>query len=545
MNRTTGILHRFSTPVSHLRLPEKFTYPFHYTPHPLCVIAADEIQEYIRTQEMWQEELQHGKMFGILIVKDTTGGIGYLAAFSGNIAGKSSHPYFVPPIYDLSEPNGFFKPVEKYISIINDRIEMLQTHPALLRNKQLLKEETEKADKALAEAKEAMKTAKAARESRRLNNPDETELAALIKESQFQKAELKRMEREWKSRIAAIQREIDVFTNEIAYFKDVRKDKSIELQQRLFDQYHLFNAREEIKSLCDIFEQTVHRAPPAGAGECAAPKLLQYAYLHQLKPVAMAEFWWGNSPVGEIRKHGYFYPACKGKCEPILKYMLQGLDVEENPLAKDVYKDTELEIVYEDEWLLIVNKPAGMLSVPGKTDTDSVEQRMRSMYPDATGPMIVHRLDMATSGLLLVAKTKEVHQHLQAQFENRTIKKRYVALLDGIPVEKKGTINLPLRPDLHDRPRQVVDREQGKAAITDYQVISHTDSQTRIAFYPLTGRTHQLRVHSAHPEGLNCPITGDELYGKKAERLYLHAEAIEFVHPASGKIIRMEKKAGF
>lgn len=545
MNRTTDILHRFSTPVSHLRLPEKFTYPFHYTPHPLCVIAAEEVQEYIRTQEKWQEELQQGKMFGVLIVKDTTGGIGYLAAFSGNIAGKSSHPYFVPPIYDLSEPNGFFKPVEKYISIINDRIEILQNHPSLLRNKQLLKEETEKADKALAEVKEAMKAAKAARESRRLNNPDETELAALIKESQFQKAELKRMEREWKSRIAAIQREIDVFTNEIAYFKDVRKDKSIELQQRLFDQYHLFNAREEIESLCDIFEQTVHRAPPAGAGECAAPKLLQCAYLHQLKPIAMAEFWWGNSPVGEIRKQGYFYPACKEKCEPILKYMLQGLDVEENPLAKDIYKDTELEIVYEDEWLLIVNKPAGMLSVPGKTDIDSVEQRMRSMYPDATGPMIVHRLDMATSGLLLVAKTKEVHQYLQAQFENRTIKKRYVALLDGIPVEKKGTINLPLRPDLHDRPRQVVDREQGKAAITDYQVISHTNAQTRIVFHPITGKTHQLRVHSAHPEGLNCPITGDELYGKKADRLYLHAEAIEFVHPANGKIVRVEKKAGF
>ncbi len=545
MNKTTDILHRFSTPVSHLSLPEKFTYPFHYTPHPLCVIAADEIQEYIRTQEKWQEELQQGKMFGVLIVKDTTGGIGYLAAFSGNIAGKSCHPYFVPPIYDLSEPDGFFKPVEKYISIINDRIEMLQSHPSLLRNKQLLKEETEKAEKALAEAKEAMKAAKAARESRRMNNPDETELAALIKESQFQKAELKRMEREWKNRIAAIQREIDVFTNEIDYFKEVRKDRSIELQQRLFDQYHLFNAREEIESLCDIFEQTVHRAPPAGAGECAAPKLLQYAYLHQLKPVAMAEFWWGNSPVGEIRKHGYFYPACKGKCEPILKHMLQGLDVEENPLAKDVYKDTELEIVYEDEWLLIVNKPAGMLSVPGKTDIDSIEQRIRSMYPDATGPIIVHRLDMATSGLLLVAKTKEAHQHLQAQFENRTIKKRYIALLDGIPAEKKGTINLPLRPDLHDRPRQVVDREQGKTAITNYQVISHTDTQTRIVFHPITGRTHQLRVHSAHPEGLNCSIVGDELYGKKAERLYLHAEVIEFVHPASSKIIRIEKNAPF
>ena len=279
----------------------------------------------------------------------------------------------------------------------------------------------------------------------------------------------------------------------------------------------MLNANGEIKNLCTIFKQTVQKTPPAGAGECAAPKLLQYAYLHQLKPIAMAEFWWGNSPKAEIRHHGYYYPACKGKCEPILKHMLQGLDVEPNPLSNDLHKKITLEVLFEDEQLLVVNKPAGMLSVPGKGEINSVYQHLRTQYPDATGPMIVHRLDMATSGVLLIAKTKETHQNLQAQFKNRTVKKRYIALLDGIIAPDEGVLNLPICPDPLDRPRQIVNKEYGKTAITKYQVLERNESQTRIAFYPLTGRTHQLRVRAAHPLGLNCPITGDELYGKQAE----------------------------
>lgn len=288
----------------------------------------------------------------------------------------------------------------------------------------------------------------------------------------------------------------------------------------------------------------------------------------------MAEFWWGDSPRNEIRRHGYYYPSCKGKCEPILQHMLQGLEVDENPLLSNTHKDTELEIVFEDEWLVVVNKPSGMLSVPGKEeDMDSVYHRLKEKYPDATGPMIVHRLDMATSGLLLVAKTKEVHQHLQAQFENRSIKKRYIALLDGCITEteettnqttgntrktekvratevisttgKAGRIELPLCPNPLDRPCQSVDEEHGKEAITEYQIITNSEKHTRIAFCPLTGRTHQLRVHAAHPKGLNCPILGDELYGKKADRLYLHAEYIEFRHPIYGDIICIQKEPDF
>ena len=259
----------------------------------------------------------------------------------------------------------------------------------------------------------------------------------------------------------------------------------------------------------------------------------------------MAEFWWGDSPKNEIRRHGCYYPACKGKCEPILKHMLQGLSVEENPLLRELQQEKDLEIVYEDDALVVVNKPAGMLSVPGKLDVDSVYQRMKRRYPEATGPMIVHRLDMATSGLLLIAKTKEAHQNLQAQFKNRIVQKRYVALLSEVLAEEEGKILLPLRPDPEDRPRQVVDRIHGKTAITHYQVIGREKEGTRVFFYPQTGRTHQLRVHAAHPSGLNAPIIGDELYGKKAERLYLHAEYIAFHHPISGQWIEVEKKADF
>ena len=337
---------------------------------------------------------------------------------------------------------------------------------------------------------------------------------------------------------------------EIEKLKNERKQRSAALQQKLFEQFRILNAKGEIKDLCTIFEQTVHKIPPAGAGECALPKLLQYAYLHQLKPLAMAEFWWGNSPKTEVRHHGYYYPSCKGKCEPILQHMLQGLEVDGNPLSPQAHRKEELEIVFEDEWLVVVNKPSGMLSVPGKEEeTDSVYHRVKAKYPEATGPMIVHRLDMATSGLLLVAKTKEVHQHLQEQFINRSIKKRYVALLDrnGLnqQLEETGTINLPLCLNPLDRPRQMVSEEYGKPAVTEYRILNYSDKYIRIAFYPLTGRTHQLRVHAAHHQGLNYPILGDELYGKKADRLYLHAEYIEFRHPVYGDIICIQKEAEF
>ena len=611
------MIHFFKQPISHLALPDKFTYPFHYTPHPLCVLAAEEVKEYIASREEWQEELAFGKMFGVLIVqkenkqetakKEAVNEIGYLAAFSGNLAGKNLHPYFVPPVYDLLQPEGFFKIEEEQISSINIRIRELENNRSYLDLKEKWKTETEQAKAILNQAKAALKAAKEAREIRRQSSSalSEEEQASLIRESQYQKAEYKRLEKKWKKRLEELETETRHFETEIEQLKTERKERSAALQRKLFEQFRMLNARGEVKDLYTIFEQTVQKVPPAGAGECALPKLLQYAYLHQLKPLAMAEFWWGDSPKNEIRYHGYYYPSCKGKCEPILQHMLQGLEVDENPLLNPVHEEEELEIVFEDEWLLVVNKPAGMLSVPGKAeDRDSVYHRLKKKYPEATGPMIVHRLDMATSGLLLVAKTKEVHQDLQAQFANRSIKKRYVAVLDGAiikteketkPIAEKaillaketvstkktakaertgntGRIELPLCLNPLDRPRQMVSSEHGKEAITEYQIISESEritsesentfnesnridesersinesrKYTRIVFYPLTGRTHQLRVHAAHPEGLGCPILGDELYGKKADRLYLHAEYIEFRHPIYGDILCIQKEADF
>ena len=608
------MIHFFKKSVSHLALPEKFTYPFHYTPHPLCVLAAEEVKKYIASRKEWQEELASGKMFGVLIVQTDNGitnneenQIGYLAAFSGNLAGKNLHPYFVPPVYDLLQPEGFFKIEEEQISAINIRIRELENSGSYLNSKEKWKIETEQAKAVLNQAKAELKMAKEAREIRRQSSPELSgeEQASLIRESQYQKAEYKRLEKEWKKRLEELETEVRHFDIEIERLKTERKERSAALQRKLFEQFRMLNALGEVKDLYTIFEQTVQKVPPAGAGECALPKLLQYAYLHQLKPLAMAEFWWGDSPKNEIRHHGYYYPSCKGKCEPILQHMLQGLEVDENPLLNPVHEEEELEIVFEDEWLLVVNKPVGMLSVPGKAeDRDSVYHRLKKKYPEATGPMIVHRLDMATSGLLLVAKTKEVHQDLQAQFANRSIKKRYVAVLDGTiikteketkPIAEKailiaketvstkktakaertgrtGRIELPLCLNPLDRPRQMVSRKHGKEAITEYQIISESEKNTsesentfnesnridesersinesrkytRIIFYPLTGRTHQLRVHAAHPEGLGCPILGDELYGKKADRLYLHAEYIEFRHPIYGDILCIQKEADF
>jgi len=608
------MIHFFKKPVSYLALPEKFTYPFHYTPHPLCVLAAEEVKEYIASRKEWQEELASGKMFGVLIVQTDNGitnnkenQIGYLAAFSGNLGGKNLHPYFVPPVYDLLQPEGFFKIEEEQISAINIRIRELENSGSYLDSKEKWKIETEQAKAVLNQAKAELKMAKEAREIRRQSSPElsEEEQASLIRESQYQKAEYKRLEKEWKKRLEELETEVRHFDIEIERLKTERKERSAALQRKLFEQFRMLNAQGEVKDLYTIFEQTVQKVPPAGAGECALPKLLQYAYLHQLKPLAMAEFWWGDSPKNEIRHHGYYYPSCKGKCEPILQHMLQGLEIDENPLLNPVHEEEELEIVFEDEWLLVVNKPAGMLSVPGKVENrDSVYHRLKKKYPEATGPIIVHRLDMATSGLLLVAKTKEVHQDLQAQFANRSIKKRYVAVLDGTiikteketkPIAEKailiaketvstkktakaertgrtGRIELPLCLNPLDRPRQMVSSEHGKEAITEYQIISESEritsesentfnesnridesersinesrKYTRIIFYPLTGRTHQLRVHAAHPEGLGCPILGDELYGKKADRLYLHAEYIEFRHPIYGDILCIQKETDF
>lgn len=539
------MIHFFQDPVPPYSLPERFTDPFHYIPHPLCKIAAKEVQDYLYGLDLWEKSPEEGKMFGVLIVRTPTGKTGFLAAFSGIFQGSYLHPWFVPPVYNLQQPEGFFRREEEKISAINEQIQRLLSDPEYQKCQQELAVLKQHAQSALSAAKAHLKAAKAARDFIRHQYPENYDENAFIRESQFQKAEYKRSEQYWKEQISALQVRTDVFSLRIEALKTERHQRSAALQQQLFEQFRFLNAQGEEKNLCDIFRESGRPTPPAGAGECAAPKLLQYAYTHHLRPIAMAEFWWGCSPKTEIRKQGNYYPACKGKCAPILNHMLKGLLLDKLPGTDTPDSMKFPEILYEDEWLLVVNKPAGLLTVPGKTSRKSLYDMLRERYPQANGPLIIHRLDMATSGLIVVAKDKNVHEHLQRQFLNHTIRKKYIALLDGILPTDEGCICLPLCPDPDDRPRQLVSETYGKPAITRYQVLARTARQTRIAFYPETGRTHQLRVHAAHPRGLNCPISGDELYGQKNERMYLHAEYIAFFHPVSGQKMQFEKKADF
>lgn len=552
------MIHYFSyDSIKGLELPELFTYPFCYTPHPLSIKAAEILKEYLANKPEWNLELQKGKMFGVLVVLTPHNELGFLAAFSGILAGRYIHKYFVPPIYNLQASSGFFKPEEEIISSINKQIIELEASADYQKCLKRMKEIEVEASNALREAKEANIKAKKERDERRkIIGNDSIEHLELIKDSQYRKAEYKRLEKWWKIQIEKQRNELDWYLKRITDLKVKRKERSSALQSLLFKQFKILNSKGEERNLYDIFSSTPSKIPPAGAGECAAPKLLQYAYQHHLKPICMAEFWWGNSPLSEIRRHGYYYPSCKQKCEPILNFMLQGLHIEPNPLLKKTSSPISIPTVYEDEYLLVINKPYGMLSVPGKENIHSVFQYIKDNYPQFTGPLIVHRLDMDTSGLLIIAKNKEAHTLLQSLFESRMIKKRYVALLDGKlsdEIPPKGFIRLSLRPDYTNRPYQLVDDKDGKPAITRYEVLGTeqiiTDDSihivTRIAYYPITGRTHQLRVHSAHSLGMNLPILGDKLYGKASKRLYLHSESLEFQHPITKKRLKIVSSAQF
>lgn len=540
-------------------LPERFTFPFCYEPHPAVVKAAEEVQEYIVSVPEWQDEINKGKMFGVLIVEDAEGRTGFLAAFSGLLADSNDHPYFVPAVYDMLQPDGYFKTHEEEISNINQKVKALESSSERRHLMELLEKQKTEAAEAIDAYKTEMAEAKKRRDWIRAESSNTSTQqpanhpslygrgaggeASLIHESQFMKAELRRMKKRFAEEIEKTESQLTIINNEIASLKQQRKQMSDTLQRWIFEQFSMLNALGERRTLTEIFAETTMGIPPSGAGECCAPKLLQYAYEHGLKPLCMGEFWWGESPVGEIRHHRHFYPSCSSKCKPILGHMLKGLDVDDDPMLRNW--NGELETIYEDEWLAVVNKPAGLLTTPGRNNMPSVWSIMNERWPDASGPIIVHRLDMATSGLLVVAKTKEVHQLLQQQFEQRTVKKRYCALLDGIPENKEGEICLPLIADLNDRPRQKVDFANGKEAHTLYKVVEARGGQALVYLYPITGRTHQLRVHCAHQQGLNIPITGDELYGTRAQRLYLHAAELALTHPVTKSIMAFKKEKDF
>lgn len=556
MTTQIPFLHFFKHTTSGIDRPEKFTFPFCYDPHPLSIAAAQELQEYLRVQndfdhnfglEDGQSGSIIGKMFGVLVVETQEGDLAYLAACSGKLAGSNQHRYFVPPIFDMLDPNGFFLQEEALINQLNREIELLEQDPQIenLRFKLAYIEQENK--EILATTRKLHKENKTARKAIRNTQQDLLSAEAyalveedLIKQSYRDQHEYNVLKTSCKEKIETVDRQLQVLLSHLEEKKNLRKQKSAVLQNKLFDQYHFLNAYGESRSVLSIFKEAIQMLPPAGAGECAAPKLLQYAYTQQLKPVCLAEFWWGASPSSEVRKHTYFYPSCKGKCEPILSHMLQGLDVDPNPMLDNQAQGKDLEIIYEDDDIIVVNKPTEFLSVPGIHVQDSVQTRILASYPEISGPLIIHRLDMSTSGLLVLAKHKQAHQFVQDQFIKHTVHKRYTAMLDDTISSEEGLIDIPLRVDLEDRPRQVVCYDYGKPARTKYQVVAMENGKTRIHFFPLTGRTHQLRVHAAHRLGLNTPIVGDDLYGVRADRLHLHAGYIQFVHPRTRKEVSFE-----
>ena len=554
--------------LSGIDIPERMNNPLDYQPHPLCIAVCKELQTYLSEREDWREEIDKGKMFGVLIVENAQPAsgapkIGYLAAYSGQIGGRSDWDDFVPAVFDYLQPDGYFKTHEAEISGINQSIRKLEANTHMKEAKGLILQLQEERKHTIAAYQEKIKKAKAKRDARREAgslNPEEE--AEMVKESQFMKAELRRLKKSLSEK-TSLETEYEAYQADILSLKQLRKTLSDALQQWLFSQFRMQNHEGESKDLLEIFRDAALRdypqatiatsriaalkmVPPAGSGECCEPKLLQYAYSLGYKPLQMAMFWWGESPKEEIRHHLHFYPACNGKCKPILQWMLPASTFE--PAAVDLSLYNKVETLYEDREIAVIHKPEGLLSVPGKDAAQpSVHALMRSKYPEATGPLIVHRLDMSTSGVMMIAKTEFAYHRLQKAFLNHQIQKKYVAIISGKVIPEKGIISLPLMPDYLDRPRQIVDHEQGKEAITEYEVLEPVDDfHLRIALYPKTGRTHQLRVHCAHQEGLNAPILGDPLYGnEKAARLHLHAEEITFEHPLTGKKMTITRKADF
>ncbi|EPV8285481.1 pseudouridine synthase [Vibrio alginolyticus] len=538
---------RFTADISGYELPTQFTFPFYYTPHPLCVMAAKQLQQHLLAQTDFEhdfglvnEETGRGKMFGVLLVENPQGELGFLSAFSGKIADQNLIPGFVPPVYDMLTDEGFFRAETDAINAANAEYKTCAASPELADLKAQIQADRAAYQQEEQTQRQVMIDGRAARKRQRQQgeqtlNADDLKilLDELGKQSVAEKNVLKYLKQAWDEKLAIKEARLAELEQQLAHLKEQRKTLSNALQHKLHKQYRFLNNHGEARDLVDIFADTSNPVPPAGAGECAAPKLLQYAFKHEFKPLALAEFWWGVSPKSEVRQHKKFYPSCNSKCQPILGHMMQGLDVEPNPLAENWAEDKELEIIYQDDAMVVVNKPSGLLSVPGKTIKDSAYTRLQAMYPDVEGPFVIHRLDMATSGILVFALTKRANKSLQKQFMARGVKKRYMAMLEGVLNEPEGEISLPMRGDPDDRPRQLVCFEHGKHAETYWQLIEVKDGRSKVYMYPKTGRTHQLRVHSAHHMGLNMPMVGDGLYGEKANRLHLHAEMLELDHPYS------------
>lgn len=522
--------------------PAAFTFPFRYTPHPLCRRAALIVQE--KLQEMGVEE---GKMYGVLIVRRGEG-LFFLAAYSGQLNGSYDHPWFVPPVVDYLSPDSYFQQEQRAIMEMGNRMNELrdgEERREWQRQVMLLRGEREAA---VNEAKHIYSEGKVRRKQLRPTATAEMK-ATLIHESQQQKADIQRAKQLHKEEIADLEERLATHNATIHALYEERKERSEALQQWLFRQFNFLDAHGERQNLTSLFQG---RFIPSGAGECCAPKLLQAAYLLGLQPLAMAEFWWGSSSPTHYRAPGAFFPACRSKCHPILGHMLQGLNVEPDPALH--YENRELppvSIIWEDEHLAVIAKPEGWVSIPGRSDQPCIIDECYRLWPHIKGSVVVHRLDQDTSGLMVIAKNARMHHILSQLFERREVHKRYVALLDTPQLDRppRFTLSLPLAPDLDNMPRRRVDFQCGKEAITDCEIVAKERhgirDVTRIIFYPHTGRTHQLRVHASSPCGLNAPILGDRLYGLPDERLFLHAEMLEFEHPVTHEQLHFELPAPF
>lgn len=531
-------------------LPESFTYPFRYTPHPLCIRAAAQVQ-----QELLRMDVREGKMYGVLVAEASpttpaihpAGTLCFLAAYSGQLNGSYAHPWFVPPIVDYLAPDSHFQREQAAIMDIGAQISAMKTSPEhreWQRRVLLLYQERERA---VGEAKQAYAEGKRRRELQRATTTEL--LPQLIHESQQQKADIHRAKQLHKQEIEALEARLSAHNATIRRLFDERKRRSESLQQWLFQQFSFLDASGQSQNLNDIFAGALI---PSGAGECCAPKLLQAAYRLNMRPLAMAEFWWGNSKPGHYRQPGAFFPACRSKCHPILGHMLRGLNVEPDPAAHyDTKQLPPIRFVWEDEYLAVVVKPDGWVSIPGKSDQPCLLDEILRLRPAAKGSIIVHRLDQDTSGLMVIAKSATIHRALSQQFEQRVVEKRYIALLESSDLQRPPhfVLSIPLGPDLENLPRQQVDYDHGKEATTLCEILGTEEkggrTVTRVAFYPKTGRTHQLRVHAASPEGLSAPIVGDRLYGSLADRMYLHADLLEFCHPITHERMHFEDSAPF
>lgn len=527
-------------------LPADMPSPFQIPPHPIASMAAHELMHNLSHNlihstydfGLSQDSTSVGKMMGVLVVEDlSTQSIGYLSAFSGRLGDTYDVLPFVPPICNILEEHGFFRQGETLISQINIDIERLTEDIERTDILQQIKKTDQSYKHALAELKIKLKQNKANRAAIRqqlridTSTHEKNILHNLSNESQKDHYLLKDLKKTYHNKIADLKAQLDVLETRIQVLKAQRKAMSNQLQERLFEEYTFVDLDKNYHTLKDIFNLDIGQSPPSGAGECCAPKLLQYAIENNLRPLAMAEFWWGKSPDSELRRHQHFYPPCRSKCLPILTKMLKKDFRKEADRLRKMDIDITLPIIYEDDSIIVLDKPSGLLTVPGKSNQISVFSLIRKKYPRISGPIIVHRLDMDTSGLLLVAKSKDIFVNLQKQFLHHKIKKKYIALLDGKISQSYGEISLPIRVDLEDRPRQMVCYQYGKEAHTHWEKINDINGQTLVAFYPTTGRTHQLRIHAAHIHGLNTPIVGDDLYGTPSQRLHLHASSLGFFHP--------------